>query len=138
MARVGRLAGAIVTETQGQFYLVGNTKMPCDWAAAGFDPPNDEIDALKRPFIRLSPCRPFDIAPPYLQLDVEGEALPCLLVETFLIQRTGSISERLWNLVTGQQDEDSDQVAAVTSARWLGEIPPPIWQIVRDTVLRCT
>ncbi|HWF61605.1 MAG TPA: precorrin-3B C(17)-methyltransferase [Nitrospira sp.] len=138
MARVGRLAGAIVAETQDQYYLIGNTKMPCDWAVAGFEPPNDEIDALKRPFIRLSPCRAVDIAPPYLQLEVEDESLPRLLVETFLIRRTGSISERLWRLVTGQQDEDSDLVAAITPARWLGEIPPPIWQIVRDTVLRCT
>lgn len=138
MARVGRLVGAILTETQGRFYLVGNTKVPCDWTAAGFDPPTDEIDALKRPFIFLSPCRAVDLMPPYLQLDVEGEALPRLLVETFLIQRTGSISERLWNLVTGQQDDDSDEVAVITPARWLGEIPPPIWQIVRDAVLRCT
>lgn len=138
MGRVGRLAGAIVTETQGRFYLVGNTKMPCDWATAGFDPPSEEINAFTRPFVRLSPCRAVDIEPPYLQLDVEGEALPRLLVETFLIRRTGSISERLWNLVTGQQGDDTERVAAVTSARWLGEIPPPIWRIVRDTVLRCT
>jgi hypothetical protein len=137
MARVGRLAGAILTETQGRFYLVGNTKVPCEWAEVGFEPPGD-IDALARPFIQLTPRKHVDIAPPYLLLDVEGDALPRMLVDLFLIQRTGSISERLWRLVRGQPEEDSIPVAAVTPARWLGEIPQPIWQIVRDAVLRCT
>ncbi|WHZ21694.1 MAG: Cobalt-precorrin-3 C(17)-methyltransferase [Nitrospira sp.] len=137
MARVGRLAGAILTETQGRFYLVGNTKVPCDWGEAGFEPPG-EIDALIRPFIRLAPYRSVEVTPPYLVVEVEGERLPCLLAERFLIQRTGSISERLWQLVRGQRDEDSTPVADVTPAQWLGEIPQPIWQIVRDRVLRCT
>jgi hypothetical protein len=137
MARVGRLAGGILAETEGKFYLVGNTKVPCDWGQAGFDPPQ-EIDALARPFILLSPCRPVIVEPPYLLVDLEGEALPQLLVEVFVIHRTGSISERLWQLVTGQRDEDSAPVADATQARWLGEIPMPVWHIVRDTVLRCT
>jgi hypothetical protein len=137
MSRVGRLAGAILTETQGQFYLVGNTKVPCDWIAAGFEPPV-EIDALKHPFIRLAPCRSVEVMPPYLVTEVEGDRLPRLLADLFLIQRTGSISERLWQLVTGQSDEGTAPVAEVTQARWLGEIPQPIWRIVRDAVLRCT
>lgn len=137
MARVGRLAGAILAETQGEYYLVGNTKAPCDWTAAGFEPPG-EIDALGRPFIRLSPRRPPEIEPPFLTLDVEGDALPGLLVDLFVIQRTGSVSERLWSLVTGASQEDDRPPAEVTQARWLGEVPPPIWRIVPDAVLRCT
>lgn len=39
MALVGRLAGAILAETEGQFFLVGNPKVPCDFTAVGFDPP---------------------------------------------------------------------------------------------------
>jgi hypothetical protein len=126
MSRVGRLAGAIIAETQGVVYLVGNPKVPCDFAAAGFETP-PAIDARARPFIRLSPCRVIELPPPLLALDVEGEALPQLLAGVFLIERTGSISERLWRLVIDQGDP-----------RWLGEIPPSIWQIVRDTVLRCS
>jgi hypothetical protein len=137
MARVGRIAGAILAETHGEFYLVGNTKVPCDFAAAGFEPPV-EIDALKRPFVRLSPCRPTEIAPPHIVLEVEGDALPRLLADAFLIERTGSISERLWRLATGQSDEDTGPSADVFHARWLGEVPQPIWRIVRDAVLRCT
>ena len=137
MAHVGRLAGAILAETHGAYYLVGNTKVPCDWAAAGFEPPG-EIDALVHPFVRLSPCRPPEIEPPCVILDVEGDALPGLLADLFVIQRTGSVSERLWSLVTGASQEDDRSSAEVTQARWLGEVPPPIWRIVRDAVLRCT
>lgn len=138
MARVGRLAGALLAETEGTFYLIGNTKVPCDWDEAGFDPPH-EIDALARPFIPLVPTRPVVVEPPYLLVEVEGAALPQLLVEIFVIHRTGSISERLWHLVTGQRDEGGPpSVADAIESRWLGEIPMSVWQIVRDTVLRCT
>lgn len=137
MARVGRLAGAILAETRGDFYLVGNTKVPCDWAAARFEPPI-EIDALKRPFLRLSPSGTNAVGSPHLVIEVEGETLPRLLADVFLIPRTGSVSERLWRLVTGQTDEDDDARLEVIEARWLGEVPKAIWQIVRETVLRCT
>jgi hypothetical protein len=137
MARVGRLAGAILAESHGEFYLVGNTKVPCDFAAAGFEPPI-AIDALKRPFIPLSPCRPTKIEPPHIVVEVEGDALPRLLADAFLIERTGSVSERLWRLARGQSDEDARPSAEVVHARWLGEVPQPIWRIVRDAVLRCT
>jgi len=137
MARVGRLAGAILAETEGQFFLVGNPKGPCDFAAAGFEPPG-EIDALERPFIRLSPCRSIQVPRPCLTVDVEGEALAKLLVDRFVIQRNGSVSDRLWRLVT---DPEGDERAALddgVDARWLGELPEPIWKIVRETVLKCT
>jgi hypothetical protein len=137
MATVGRLAGALLAETRGEYYLVGNTKLPCDWPAAGFEPP-PEIDALKRPFIRLSPLRAIEIEAPRLSLEVEGEALPHLLSELFLIERTGSVSERLLRLVLGQSDENPEPSAEQVDARWLGGIPKPIWAIVRDTVLRCS
>lgn len=140
MARVGRLAGAMIVETRGAVYLVGNPKVPCDFAAAGFEPP-PAIDARVRPFIRLSPRRPVELAPPVLALDIEGEALAQLLARSFLIERTGSISERLWRLVIGQAPDapdDDDTAVDVVQARWLGELPGPVWQIVRDTLLRCS
>lgn len=158
MARVGRLAGAILAETRGEYYLVGNTKVPCDWDMAGFERPGEPgaatepgaagapgaatepgaAGALPCRFVQLSPRRPIDIAAPYLTLELEGEALPLLLAQTLVIERTGSVSERLWRLVTGQRDDDDDPVADVIEARWLGEIPPLIWNIVKDAVLRCS
>ena len=137
MALVGRLAGAILAETEGRFFLVGNPKEPCDFAAVGFEPPG-MIDAMERPFIRLSPLRPVQVPQPYVTMTVEGEALARLLVDRFVIQRNGSVSDRLWRLVIDSKQENRAVLAGNIDARWLGEIPAEIWQIVRETVLKCT
>jgi hypothetical protein len=135
MATVGRLAGAILAETNGQFFLVGNPKVPCDFATAGFESPG-AIDATARPFIRLIPFRPVQIPQPALMMQVEGEALAQLLTDRFLIPRNGSISERLWRLVTEPKQEHRASTGTI-DARWLGEMPAEIWKIVRETVLTC-
>lgn len=137
MALVGRLAGAILAETEGQFFLVGNPKEPCDFATVGFESPG-VIDATERPFIRLSPLRPVQVPSPYVTIDVEGEALARLLVDRFVIQRNGSVSDRLWRLVTDPKQEQRAVPDGKIDARWLGEIPAEIWNIVRETVLKCT
>ncbi|WP_394835053.1 precorrin-3B C(17)-methyltransferase [Pendulispora rubella] len=142
MARVTRLSGALLAESNGEYFLIGNTKSPCDWAAAGFEHPG-ELDPLKHPYIRLSPLRP---PPPLgegrgggaLTMNLEGEPLAQALAQRFLIERNGSVSERLWRLVLHRGDADAEGIPdADIDARWLGEIPAPLWQIVRDTVLRC-
>lgn len=137
MALVGRLAGAILAETEGQFFLVGNPKEPCDFAAVGFEPPG-VINAMERPFIRLSPRRPVQMPHPYVTMNVEGEALARLLVDRFIIQRNGSVSDRLWRLVTDPKQEHRAVLDGNIDARWLREIPTEIWHIVRETVLKCT
>ena len=137
MATVGRLAGGLLAQSGQQHYFVGNPKEPCDWAAAGFEPPG-EIDALLRPFVRLGATRPIAIATPCLQLPLEGEALPRLLSASFAIERTGMISERLWRLVIGGSDEHECPPDAVIDASWLAHVPPAIWAVVRDSVLRCS
>jgi hypothetical protein len=148
MARVGRLAGAILAETGGDYYLVGHPKQPCDWCAAGFDPPSEpptDRDAQTRPVQRLARSGAPALAAPVLVLEVEGDALPRLLADAFVIQRTGSVSERLWRLAIGSSVDPSTDDSGdgppppdAIAARWLGEMPPAIWNIVRDTVLRCT
>ncbi len=137
MARVGRLAGAILAETEGQFFLVGNPKEPCDFVAVGFESPG-VIDAMERPFIRLSPLRPVQVPQPYVTMQVEGEVLARLLVDRFVILRNGSVSDRLWRLVTDPKQENRIAPVGNIDARWLGEIPAEIWQVVRETVLKCT
>jgi len=136
MARVGRLAGALLAETGGEFFLVGNTKEPCDFEAWGFESPG-EIDALERRYIRLAPRRAVELAAPYLTLDLEGEALAALLAERLLIGRNASVSDRLWRLLMDPSGQDELPEDEAVDARWLAEIPAPIWGIVRDTVLRC-
>jgi hypothetical protein len=146
VARVGRLAGAILAETGGDHFLIGNPKQPCDWRAAGFEPPG-ELDARVRPVVRLARCGTPVLAAPVLELEIEGEPLARLLADRLVIARTGSVSERLWRLVIGRTNEldELDEpeapdapAPATVPARWLGELPAAIWQIVRDTVLRCT
>jgi hypothetical protein len=141
MSRVGRLAGALLAETQGAFYLVGNLKRPCDFAAAGFETPALPVDALARPFVPLGRSGPLAVPGPWIGLRVEGEALPRLLAERLLIARNGSVSDRLWRLILGTDEEDGasppDSAEAIDAA-WLGEVPERVWAIVRDSVLRCT
>jgi hypothetical protein len=136
MARVGRLAGALLAETGGEFFLVGNTKEPCDFEAAGFESPG-EIDALERRYIRLAPRHAVELAAPYLRLELEGEALAALLAERLLIERNASVSDRLWRLLMDPSGQEEHPEGEAVDARWLTEIPAPIWRIVRDTVLRC-
>ncbi|WP_438027650.1 precorrin-3B C(17)-methyltransferase [Sorangium sp. So ce233] len=137
MARVGRLGGAILAETQGEYYLVGNTKAPVDFREAGFEPP-DEVELVKGAYLRLKPLREVKVQAPVLLLDVEGEELAKKLVHRFVIDRNGSVSERLWRLVYSPDDPLDDALAPVErDARWLGDIPETIWQLVRDNVLRC-
>jgi hypothetical protein len=137
MARVGRLAGDILAETEGQFFLVGNPKEPCDFAAVGFEPPG-VINALERPFVRLLPARSVQVQQPYLTMEIEGETLARLLVDRFVIQRNGSVSDRLWRLVIDPKGDERAVCDGGIEGRWLGEIPAEIWQVVRETVLKCT
>jgi hypothetical protein len=137
MARVGRLAGAIVAETEGRYFLVGNTKEPCDFRALGVTPPA-EIDALKRPFLPLAAQQSIPLGPTCLTLELEGEALAERLAACFVISRTGSVSERLWRLVTGAEEGEDEPSIGVIDARWLGQMPLSVWRVVQDTVLRCT
>ena len=131
-SRVSRLAGAILVESAGEYFLVGNTKEPCDFAAAGFEPPAEPIDAMARPYVRLAQTAPITLHAPVLELDLDGEAAAARLAAAFVIERNGSVSERLWRLVLG--DEPDDRV----DLRWLGQMPLHVWQVIRDTVLKCS
>ncbi len=129
MSRIGRLAGGLLVETGEEYFLVGDLKEPCDFSAAGFEDPGP-IDSNERRVFPLAATGVISFAAPTLRMDVEGAALTELLARRLLIVRNASVSERLWNLVT---DSDEDEV----DARWLGQIPEEVWDIVRDSVLRC-
>jgi hypothetical protein len=137
VSRVGRLAGAILVETGGDHYLVGNLKRPCDFAAAGFEKPAAEIDALARPFVRLARSGPLAVPGPWLELGLEGEPLLQALSARLLIERNGSVSDRLWRLILSPDPDATVDPDAVIQARWLGEVPAHLWQLVRDTILKC-
>jgi hypothetical protein len=135
VSRVGRLGGALLAETEGTCYLVGNLKRPCDFPAAGFETPAGEIDALATPYLRLARSGPLAVPGPWLMMALEGEELPRLLAARLLVERNGSVSDRLWRLVLSADPDDD--VTAEVDARWLGAVPAHVWQVVRDSVLRC-
>jgi hypothetical protein len=137
VSRVGRLAGALLVETGGEHYLVGNLKRPCDFAAAGFERPAGELDALARPWTRLQRSGPLTVAGPWLTLDLERESLLGLLAERMLIARNGSVSDRLWRLILSADPDQEVPADAVIDARWLGQVPAHVWTVVREAVLRC-
>jgi hypothetical protein len=143
MNRVSRLGGALLLDSGGAYFLVGDLKRPCDFAAAGFVAPAAPIDPLARPFFRLERTGgALAVLGPWLDLGdhAQGEALAQLLAQRLVIARNGSVSDRLWRLILSP-DPEADEMppaSATIAARWLTEMPGPLWQIVRDTVLKCT
>jgi hypothetical protein len=136
MSCVGRMGGALLAETQGRYFLVGHPKGPIDFAAAGFLAPPG-IDAGEHRFVELRATRPIDIRPPCLTMRLEGDPLVSTLVSRLLVERNGSVSERLWGLICEPYDHVSGEQAPIDAA-WLGDLPASIWQVVRDAVLKCT
>lgn len=136
MARVGRLGGAILAETCGDFFLIGNTKEPIDIEAAGFLALG-EVDALERRYVRLVARSTVEMPTPYLSLELEGEALAALLAERLLIERNASVSERLWGLLLDPDAQGAAPRNDSIDVRWLADVPAPLWRIIRDAVLRC-
>lgn len=141
MNRVTRLAGALLLESAGQYFLVGDLKRPCNFAATGFVPPPQPIDALANPCLQLAPAGALTLSGPWLALGNEpsGAALAQQLAERLVITRNASVSDRLWRLIlSADPDADPPPADAVIDARWLVEMPAHLWQIVRDAVLKCT
>ena len=146
MARVGRLAGALIVETtlsgEAAWFLVGDTKVPCDWAAAGFQRPPDR-DAKVVRYVRLVPTGAPTLAGTTLRLAIEGECVAELVAERLLVARNGAVSDRLWRLILGEDDETARDTRGERGereeidARWLAEMPARVWNVVRDAVLKC-
>ncbi len=140
MARVGRIAGAIVVETvvagEAAWFLAGDTKVPCDWRAAGFVEPT-ERDVKRERFVRLSREGAPTLSGTTLVIGLEGEAAARSIAERLTIDRTGSVSERLWRLAVGEDEAEAPSGRAIPAA-WLCEVPKPIWDVVRDAVLKCS
>jgi hypothetical protein len=139
--KVGRLAGALLVETaergEPAWFLVGETKVPCDWAAAGFAPP-PERDLRQVRYVRLEVTGAPALAGRTLALELAGEAAARTLADRLLVARNGSVSERLWRLILGVEDDENEAGGERLDARWLGEVPARVWDVVKGAVLRCT
>ncbi len=135
MAHIGRLAGAILAQSEDRFYLIGDCKVPCDFEAEGFMPPPADRQVLQQPYIALEALRAHSPKTPGLICELEGERLAQKLVDSFLIFRNGSVSERLWRYVMSQSREKE---AGLYDVNWLMQIPHGVWDMVRDQILRCS
>ena len=163
ISKVTRLAGAILAETNGEYYLVGELKEPCDFSQHGFEQP---IESLSFPNASVGnpdedvngpPTKTFGgdssgISPnnlskykklkvtgdvlldesEFLEMETQGEQLAELLFKRFVILRNHSVSDRLWRVVTSQKNPDNK-----VDARWLEQMPDEVWEIVRESVLKC-
>lgn len=135
MAEVTRLKGAILAKTEDRYFLVGNTKEPINYPEVGFHTPED-WQAPETPFVPLEPNGSAIVKEGgVMNMALEGQDLPEKLVKIFMIRRNGSISERLWSLILESQEDPTDDAAI--PADWLAQTPEDIWDIVRDSVLRC-
>ena len=134
MAELSRMAGAMILKLDEQYFLIGDLKEPCRFEERGFEAPG-ERDVLKEPSILLETNgKPVVLDDDYhLFFQSNKDDLPEQMVDMFMIFRNGSISERLWGLVT----ETSEKEGKVVNAQWLVDTPPDVWEIVRDSVLRC-
>lgn len=134
MAKVGRFCGAVLIESSGAFYIVGDLKTPADYGAAGFVDPG-ELSPVENRFVRLEVSGAPKMKPPYFECRLEGEELARTLFHRLVIKRNGSVSERLWRLIF-EAEENAGQ--DVIDAAWLTEMPDEIWEIVQQQVLRCS
>lgn len=133
MAKVGRFHGAVLAESRGTFYIVGDLKVPADYGAAGFADPG-ELRPLENRFVRLHATGSPAVHPPYFTCGLEGEALMQKLFHRLVIKRNGSVSERLWSLIFEAEENEGQEVIG---ADWLVQMPDEIWEIIQNEVLRC-
>jgi hypothetical protein len=136
MARVGRLAGSLLVESEDTYSLVGFPKEPCDFAKHGLSTP-PAPEAWGGPFITLAHAGTVDLGDVILTFNMEGPALLTALAERLLVARNSSVSERLYRQIV-EADDEGHVAPGVRDARWLTDMPMHLWTIVRDTVLRCS
>ena len=137
MAQVARIDGALLAHTGSHYYLIGNLKRPCDFRAHGFETPAQEIDAVARPYVELERLHAaVKLDTPNIVVPLEGEALAKLLAARLLIERNGSVSDRLWPRRPATVSARA-QVPPSQDAHWFVETPDRVWNIVRDSILRC-
>lgn len=133
MSKITRLAGAILAETNGEYYLVGELKEPCDFHEHGFEKPSESDPNNPVKYKKLTVTGNVSSEDEeYLEMETQGENLAELLFKRFVISRNYSVSDRLWRVVTVQKEEDGK-----VDARWLEQMPDDVWEIVRENILKC-
>jgi hypothetical protein len=118
------------------WFLVGDTKVPCDWRSAGFEPPR-ERDVIRERFVELEVCGAPALIGTTLSVGLVGQDAARVIGERLTVSRNGSVSERLWTLILGE-DEIEAPSGRTIPCEWLCEMPAEVWNVVRESVLKCT
>ena len=72
-----------------------------------------------------------------LSIALEGLEAVRAIGDRLTVSRNGSVSERLWALILGE-DEIEEPTGRTIPCAWLGETPAAVWNVVREAVLKCT
>jgi hypothetical protein len=136
------MAGALLARLDegdaARWYLLGDTKGPCDWAAEGFAEPAGWRARDPR---QLEPVALQPQGAPALRgttLRVRGgDAQLAALARRLAVPRTGATSERLWRLAVGDDEADTPTGQALEGS-WIAEMPDAAWELLRAAVLRCS
>jgi len=131
VSKIYRLAGAILAETNGEYYLVGELKEPCDFEKHGFEKPSESDPDQPVKYKKLKRLGLVSVEEERLEMETQGEELAELLFNRFVIPRNYSVSDRLWRVVTVKKKN------GITDARWLEQMPNEVWEIVRENILKC-
>ena len=131
VSKIYRFAGAILAETSGEYYLVGELKEPCDFEKHGFEKPAESDPDHPVKYKKLKTLGPVSLDGECLEMEMQGQELAELLFKRFVIPRNYSVSDRLWSVVTVKSKN------GITDARWLEQMPDEVWQIVRENILKC-
>jgi hypothetical protein len=118
------------------WFLVGDTKIPCDFRAAGFVAPA-ERDVIRERFVRLELQGSPRLTRTTLSIALDGVEAARAIGERLTVDRNGSVSERLWSLIVGEGEAEQPSGRTIDCA-WLCEMPITVWNVVRDAVLKCS
>jgi hypothetical protein len=133
VSKVTRLAGAILAETNGDYYLIGELKEPCDFLKYGFQTPPESAPENPVKYKKLTVAGPVSSEEgACLEMETQGEDLAELLFRRFVILRNYSVSDRLWRVAILKGDKDGR-----ADGRWLEQMPDDVWDIVRENILKC-
>ena len=137
MLKIGRCAGTLLVEIEDKFYIIGETKEPFDFTSMGLSNPQALGESPIRLLEQIDTTNPWETASCHYiihQTDQPFQEYLDRLSEIFIIRRNSMISERIWELVARIEEPIPEDF---WPAGWLFDSPEMVWDIVRDTMLRC-
>ncbi|MEO7161943.1 MAG: hypothetical protein ABI041_03385, partial [Bdellovibrionia bacterium] len=135
---IARIAGGIIFKSGDQYFLVGDFKEPCCFEEFGFQDPKTLLkDAFEILPLSVIDSGRVDRLPWTIAVAFQGEEGAREVYRRFVIYRNSSVSERLTGLVREVSGTLSINNKSYVDARWLAMTPQPIWEIVRDQILKC-